>query len=179
MVLGPFEKFRKATISFVMSVRPTASNNSAPNGRNVMKFYISVFFECLYRKIQFHWNLIRVTGNLHKKPTYNHDSILLNSSSSDKSFKVCKENQKTHFMLNIFSQKSCRLWDNVEKYDKARQATDDNIIRCLCIACWVTEAADIHSEFVILLLFHSNGGYASMSSESGNTVPSASKKLNC
>ena len=30
--LGPFAKLRKATVSFVMSVRPSAWNNSAPTG---------------------------------------------------------------------------------------------------------------------------------------------------
>jgi hypothetical protein len=32
-------------------------------------------------------------------------------------------------MFNNFFRKSCHLWDNVEKYGRARQATDDNIIR--------------------------------------------------
>jgi hypothetical protein len=32
-------------------------------------------------------------------------------------------------MCNNYFQKLCRLWDNVEKYDAARKATDDNIIR--------------------------------------------------
>jgi hypothetical protein len=41
--------------------------------------------------------------------------------------KICRENQNTYFTVkNFFSQKSCRLRDNVEKYDKARQAADDN-----------------------------------------------------
>ena len=39
------------------------------------------------------------------------------------------------------------------KYGRARQATDDNIIRCMRIACWITEATDIHSEYVILIAF--------------------------
>ena len=42
--LGAFVKFRTATISFVMSVRPSvclsAWNNSAPTGRILMKFDI-------------------------------------------------------------------------------------------------------------------------------------------
>ena len=66
----------------------------------------------------------------------------------------------------------------MEKYGTAGQATDDNINSYLRIACWITKAADIHSEFVILLLFHGKNGYASMSSSNGNTVPSARKKLN-
>ena len=28
-------------------------------------------------------------------------------------YKNCKENQNTHFVLNSFSRKLCRLWDNV------------------------------------------------------------------
>jgi len=42
---------------------------------------------------------------------------------SDKS---CRENQNTHFMLNSFSRESCPLWDNVEIYCRAGQATDDS-----------------------------------------------------
>jgi len=36
-ILGAFEKLRKATISFVMSVRLSSWNSSAPSGRNFMK----------------------------------------------------------------------------------------------------------------------------------------------
>jgi hypothetical protein len=35
--LGAFPEFHKATISFVMSVRPSAWNNSAPIGRMFIK----------------------------------------------------------------------------------------------------------------------------------------------
>ena len=38
--LGSFIKLRKATISFIMSVRPPAWNNSASTRRVFMKFYI-------------------------------------------------------------------------------------------------------------------------------------------
>jgi len=41
--------------------------------------------------------------------------------------KLCRENQ-THILysINIYFRKSCCLWDNVEKYCRAGQATDDN-----------------------------------------------------
>jgi hypothetical protein len=67
---------------------------------------------------------------------------------SDKS---CRENRKSHFMFN----NSCRLWDNVEKYGIARQATDDNIIRRMRFACWITKATHTHThtEYVILTAF--------------------------
>jgi len=54
------------------------------------------------------------------------------------------ENIKTHilFSTTFFSRKSCRLWDNVEKCCRPRQATGDNIIRRVRFACWVTKATD-------------------------------------
>jgi hypothetical protein len=67
--------------------------------------------------------------------------------------KTCWQNQNTHFTFNNVFRKSCRLWDNVEKYGTARQATDDNIIRRMRFACWVTNATDTHSEYVILIAF--------------------------
>jgi hypothetical protein len=41
----------------------------------------------------------------------------------------------------------------VEKYGRAGQATDDNITRCMSIACWLPKATDTHSEYIILIAF--------------------------
>ena len=41
----------------------------------------------------------------------------------------------------------------MEKCGRARQATDDSIIRRMCIASQITKATDTHSEYVILTLF--------------------------
>jgi hypothetical protein len=41
----------------------------------------------------------------------------------------------------------------VEKYCTAGQATDDNIIRRMHFACWITKATDTHSEYVIRIAF--------------------------
>ena len=61
---------------------------------------------------------------------------------------------KTHILCSItFFRKSCRLWDNVEKYGRARQATDDNITRRMRFACWIAKATDTHSEYEILIAF--------------------------
>jgi hypothetical protein len=67
--------------------------------------------------------------------------------------KCCRENQNTHFMLKNFLQQLYHLWDNVEKYCKARQATDDNIMQHLRIVCWLNEATELHSEYIILTFF--------------------------
>ena len=68
--------------------------------------------------------------------------------------KSCKENQNTDFVFsNFFFGKSCRLWENVEKCGRVRQATDDNIVQRMRTACWIIKATDTHSEYVILLVF--------------------------
>ena len=62
LFLGPFEKLRKATISFLMSVRPSARNNSAPIEGICIKFGITGLFKnLLKKKIKFRQNLTRIT----------------------------------------------------------------------------------------------------------------------
>jgi hypothetical protein len=45
------------------------------------------------------------------------------------------EKIKTHYMFNNYvSRKSCSLWSNVEKYGRARQATDEyNMAHARCV----------------------------------------------
>jgi hypothetical protein len=52
-------------------------------------------------------------------------------------------------MFKNFFRKSCRTWDNVEKYNRAGETTDDNIMRRLRFARLITKAT--HSEYVILV----------------------------
>ena len=49
------------------------------------------------------------------------------------SYKLCRENQNTHFIFNFFPRKSFCLRDNVEKYCRAEQATDDDIVHAHCM----------------------------------------------
>ena len=41
----------------------------------------------------------------------------------------------------------------MEKYSRARHDADDNIIRCMSFACWLTKATDTHSEYIKLIAF--------------------------
>jgi hypothetical protein len=41
----------------------------------------------------------------------------------------------------------------VDKYGGAGQAIDGGIIWLMCIACWLTKAADTYSDYVILFAF--------------------------
>jgi len=60
-LLGAFEKLRKATVSFVMSVCPPVHlsicpfpwNNSSPTGRNYVKFDIWGFLKICLEKLSF------------------------------------------------------------------------------------------------------------------------------
>jgi len=60
--------------------------------------------------------------------------------------KVCRGNQNSSFMFNNVSRKSCPIGNNEEKYSRAIQATNDNVIRCERNACWITNATNAHSE---------------------------------
>ena len=51
------------------------------------------------------------------------------------------------------------MCDNVEKCGAAGQATDDNKIRRMRFACWITKATDTRRNMEYLLLFHCNSGY--------------------
>jgi hypothetical protein len=89
-------------------------------------------------------------GNLCTFMIIPHWILLRIRSVSDKS---CWENQ-THILCSTtFSQKPCCLWDNVEKYGTAIQATEGNKIRCMSFACQMTKATATCSEYVIFIAF--------------------------
>jgi hypothetical protein len=67
MNLVAFAKWRKSTAtSFVLSVCPSAWNNSTPIRRILVNFSIWVFFEHLLRKCKFCENLTKITGTLYE-----------------------------------------------------------------------------------------------------------------
>ena len=146
-LLAAFAILQKALscLSVCLSAHPFAWNNSVPTGWIFLKFDIWVFFENLLKKLNFYWNLTE-KHLCTWIPMYVYDNISLNSSWNEKHFrKPCRENQNIHFMLSFSSpphpstpQKSCYIWDNMEKYERARQATVVNIIRHMRIACWIT-----------------------------------------
>jgi hypothetical protein len=124
--LGAFAKLRKATISFAISIRLSASNNSAPTGQIFITFDISVFFN----EFKFHKNLKRTAGTLHEDRSTFLKSYLVQFMLQQETVQTeVVEEIKTHIMcaINLF-RKLCCLQDTVEKYCTAGQATDDNMI---------------------------------------------------
>jgi len=68
------------------------------------------------------------------------------------------EKIKTRLLFSIPPRKSCRLWDNVEKFCSDIQATDDNMAHAHCMLDNLvykhTRAhAYTHTEYVILIAF--------------------------
>jgi hypothetical protein len=82
------------------------------------------------------------------------NNISRNSSQNKMIQTKVVEGIKTHTLCSVFFfLKILPLWDNVEKYCRAGQATDDNITRCMHSACRISKATNTHSQQVILLAF--------------------------
>jgi len=116
----------------------------------------------MLRKFTFDSNLTSIMGTLHEDMrtfvTISRWILLRIKNVSDKS---CRENQNTHFAFSnfFFFCKSCHVWDNVEKYGSAREATGDSV--CTLHAGWLR--LQNLTICKLLLLFHSNNGYAKVS----------------
>ena len=65
----------------------------------------------------------------------------------------------THFCEITFSLKSSSLESNIAESVRSGQTADENIIRRIRIACWITNATDTYSEYEILFI-HGKNGYA-------------------
>ena len=145
-------KFPKAAISFVMSVCPSAWNNSAPTGRILIKFYIW-FSENLSRKLKSDKNPRRITGTLHKDVHLRYPAVFFLRWKISQ-IKVVEE-IKTHILRWVTSfRKSWGLWDKREKYRAAKAATDDNIIQQTSFANWITRATHAHAVILLFLRKH-------------------------
>ena len=140
-----------------MSLCPSAWDNWDPTGRIFMKFDIWAFFLNLLRKFKFYENFTIITFTLHedvcKVMAISRWLLLRMRNVWDK----VVEKFEIHFVLNNFLfLRDMRLWDNVEKYGRARLSTDGSVWR-MCFACWISKAINTHSEYVILLLYDNNG----------------------
>ena len=108
----------KRLLASCLSVRTSASNNSASTGGIFMKFHIWVFLKNS-RNFKFHQNLTIITGTLHEDQytflTISRSILLRMRNVSDKIRRLCK-NTLFVFSNFFFPQKSCRLRYNVEKH---------------------------------------------------------------
>ena len=128
-------KVRKANINYVMSVCPSAWSNSAPTVRIFMKFTIwipfpkSVWKVLRFNKIWEGWQVLYMKTNIHFWSYLAHFFLEWEIFQTKVVEKI-----KTHILCSVtFFRKSYRLWDNVEKYCTAGQATDGNMAHAHCM----------------------------------------------
>ena len=141
------------TISFVnLSVR----KEHGSHWTNFHEINSWVFFENLSRKFKFNLNLTRITGaSPEDLCTFMISrSILIRMRKF--SVKNRRRKQNIFFSIPFFQHSRC-LWDNMEKYGRTSQATDDNMIQRTSTACWILKATYMHSEFVKLIAFPRQG----------------------
>jgi hypothetical protein len=55
-------------------------------------------------------------------------------------------------LSTTFIRKSCFFFNNVEKYDTARQVTGGDIIQRMCFVCRMTKARDTHTQNMYVYL---------------------------
>jgi hypothetical protein len=102
-------------------------------------------FSKMWRKFECHYNPPRITGSLHEDLcVFMAVSRWILLRMRNVSAKRCREKSKHILCSRTFFRKSCRLWDNVEKYGEDDEDTD-NIIRRMRCACWITKATNTHS----------------------------------
>ena len=106
-LLDVFAKLRKTIAGFVMAVRPHGTTRLPLS--------------------EFSWNLIFIFRNSVEKIQVSINLRTAGTLYEDK-YTFLAEKIKTHILcsINLF-RKSCRLWDNVEKYCRAGQATCGNM----------------------------------------------------
>jgi len=112
-------------------------------------------FENLSRKFKFHQNLTTGTGTLHEDRQIvliiSRSVVLRVRNVSDKS---CTENQNTHFVFsNFFISFENRavyeiMWKNIVERGRSQMT-----IQRMRVACWIPNATNTHSEYVILIAF--------------------------
>ena len=122
------------------------------------------FHEILYPNIFFRKSIENIQGQLKYDkhngyftwiPMYIYYNIWLNYFWIRKVLERCGgENQNTILCTIIFFSENRSVYEIVlEKYGRARQATDDNIIWRMSFACWIPKDTNTHSEYVILNAF--------------------------
>ena len=73
--------------------------------------------------------------------------LLIPSYNENISEKNCRENGNTHFMFNNFFSKTVPFMRKCgQRYGKARQPTNGNIILLMRCACWIPKATDTHTQ---------------------------------
>ena len=133
-ILGAFEKLRKATISFVMSVCLSVRVDQLGSHRK--NFHVILYlkiFRNTVNKLKIHSDFIK--RNFTWRPLRNFYHNLARFFLEWKTFQtnVVEEIKKQILFSITFFRKLCLLWYNAGKYCRAGQATDDNMAHAHCM----------------------------------------------
>jgi hypothetical protein len=121
-------------------------------------WYLNILLKSL-RKIQLSLKSTKITGTLHgDQNTFliiSRSFLLRMRNVADKS---CRGSQNTRFVFSnfFFPLKSCILWDNVGKYCRAGQATDENMAHPTLHAEYLR--LQTHNQNVVYIFLHCNNG---------------------
>jgi len=115
-----------------MSVCLSAWNNSATTGMILIKYCIPSIFRKYVEKIQV---LLKSNNNVTLREDQSTFLVISRSAllrTVNISYKSCRENPTIYFVLNnFFPSENCAVYENVEKYCTAGQATNNNNVHCM------------------------------------------------
>ena len=142
-----------------LSVRLSSWDSLALTGRIFIKFGIWVLVE---KSVEKNSSFVQMWQELwviymDAYVTYLHDNMSLNFSSSENySWKICRQTETTHFMVNNF------LFENSAVYDIMWENTLDpertqTTIWPMRFACWIPKATDAHTKYVTITAFSTAG----------------------
>jgi len=120
--------------SSCLSAHPSTWNRWATTRRTSIRIDIWVLLENLSRKLNLHWNLTRAKGTL----VEGLDVFMVISHRILLTIEVFQaevvEKIKTHVLFSaiLFLKILAIKWDNLEKYGRVEQATDNNMAHALC-----------------------------------------------
>jgi hypothetical protein len=82
--------------------------------------------------------------------TFSRQFLFIMRNVSSKNY---RENQNTRFIFSNIFRKSCRLWNNVAKYDGARETVDNMATH---IACWINTVTRANTHVRVCALTHTH-----------------------
>ena len=141
-----FTKLQKVTISFITSEHPSTQNNSAPTGQIFMK-----------SEIQNSWKSVEEIQVWLKSDKHNRYFIWTSMHIFDNFSEFFLEwetlQKKSVEKITTRVTLVCHLWDNVEKYSRARHVTADNTTCALCMPHNWGKKTDTHAQYFIFTAF--------------------------
>jgi hypothetical protein len=147
--LGVFAKLRKAAVSFIMSVRPSAWNNSVSHWKNFREtLYFGSFLKicggkiCFVKIWQEKW-VLYMKIDVHFLSYVTQFCLEWNNLQT----KFYVENQNTHFRFSKFFLENKALCEIIWEKNLVQPEMPQMKIRHMRIACWVPKftKTDTHS----------------------------------